>query len=87
MKRSDIADDHVIELAQQWREEFAAPGVISALTAEGVPAKVALAKVLHMVQRGLLDYGVSPNYAWPTGKRPTPAAPVGGREELSKEKQ
>ena len=90
MKRSDIPDGHVIELARRWREHpkaepFAAlkalaagddatlaelldgrpPGVIAALMAEGVPEKVALAKVLHMCRRGLLEYGTSPYYAWP----------------------
>ena len=64
MKRSDIADDHVIELAQRWRDRRG-PGVIDALIAEGVPEKVALAKVLHMSRRRLLDYGTSPYYAWP----------------------
>lgn len=70
MKRSDISDEHVIELAQAWRKGFDKPGVIYALEAEGIPIKVAYAKVMHMVDRGLLEYGVSPFYAWPTGKRP-----------------
>ncbi len=65
MKRSDIADEHVIELARRWREDFTRPGVIDALMAEGVPEKVALAKIEHMARRRLLDYGVSPYYAWP----------------------
>jgi len=67
MKRSDITDEHVLELAQRWRDDNrGTPGVIDALVAEHVPEKVALAKVLHMVKRGLLDYGVSPYYAWPS---------------------
>jgi hypothetical protein len=66
VKRSDVADEHVLELARQWREDpHGQPGVIDALIAEGVPEKVALAKVLHMARRRLLDYGVSPYYAWP----------------------
>lgn len=65
MKRADIADEHALELAQRWREDSSQPGVIDALMAEGVPEKVALAKVEHMVRRRLLDYGVSPYYAWP----------------------
>jgi hypothetical protein len=66
VKRSDIADEHVLELARRWREDaFGQPGVIDALVAEGVPEKVAYAKVLHMAERRLLDYGVSPFYAWP----------------------
>lgn len=65
MKRSDITDEHVLELATRWREDVTQPGVIAALMAEGVPEKVAYTKVLHMVRRHLLDYGVSPYYAWP----------------------
>lgn len=65
MKRSDIADDHVLELARHWRDDPSQPGVVAALVAEGVPEKLALAKVEHMVDRNLLEYGVSPNYAWP----------------------
>lgn len=66
MKRSDIADAHALALAQRWRDDpCGQPGVISALIAEGVPEKVALAKVEHMVQRGLLEYGTSPYHAWP----------------------
>lgn len=65
MKRSDIADEHVIELARQWRSDPSKPGVVAALVAEGVPEKLAIAKVEHLVDRHLLQYGVSPNYAWP----------------------
>jgi hypothetical protein len=66
VKRPDVADEHVLELAQRWHEDpWVQPGVIAALVAEGVPEKVALAKVLHMVKRDLLGYGVSPYYAWP----------------------
>jgi len=66
VKRADIADDHVVELARRWKDRpFAQPGVVAALTAEGIPLKLALAKVEHLVTRGLLDYGVSPFYAWP----------------------
>lgn len=66
MKRSDIDDAHVIELAAAWWEGRPdAPGVVAALEAEGVPRRLAVAKVEHMTTRGLLDYGVSPNYAWP----------------------
>ena len=64
MKRSDVPDDHVLDLARRWREGLGQPGVVAALVAEGVPEK-AVAKVLHMTRRGLLDYGVSPYYAWP----------------------
>lgn len=68
MKRSDVDDQHVIDLARAWQDAgptFATPGVVDALVAEGVPEKLAVAKVMHMVRRRLLDYGVSPCYAWP----------------------
>jgi hypothetical protein len=66
MKRSDVTDEHVIELAQRWRDDpHVAPGVIAALMAEGVPEQVALAKVEHMSRRRLLAYGTSPYHAWP----------------------
>lgn len=64
MKRSDIPDDHVVELAQRWRDRVG-PGVVEALVNEGVPEKLAVSKVLHLCSRGLLNYGVSPYYAWP----------------------
>mgnify|MGYP007099774091 CR=1 FL=1 len=67
MKRSDIADPRVINLAAAWQADPQNnPGVIVALTNLGVPRKVAVAKVEHLITRGLLDCGVSPNYAWPT---------------------
>jgi hypothetical protein len=65
MKRADIADEHVLDLASRWRDDPTQPGVVDALLAEGVPRKLALAKVDHMVRRGLLDLGVSPYYAFP----------------------
>jgi hypothetical protein len=69
MKRSDIDDDHVIELARAWQEGSRAvprpPGVLDALIAEGIPPKLAYAKILHLSARGLLDYGVSARFAWP----------------------
>ena len=73
MQCKDIPDDHVIELAQRWRDSppFTHPGVIPALVAEGIPAKLAHAKVMRLCDRGLLDYGVSPNYAWPRTIPPT----------------
>lgn len=65
-KRSDITDEHALDLARRWQDDhFGQPGVIGALMAEGVPEKVALAKVEHMAERGLLDYGTSPYHAWP----------------------
>lgn len=65
MKRSDIPDDHVLDLARRWKADKSAPGVIRALMAESIPERLALAKVEHMISRGLLECGVSPYYAWP----------------------
>ena len=67
MKRADLADEHVIDLARRWKDGpmFTEPGVYAALVAEGVPEKVAMAKIMHLVKRGLLDYGVSLNFCWP----------------------
>lgn len=72
MKRSDIDDQHVIDLARQWQESPSwSPGVVEALIAEGIPRKLAQSKVEHLSLRGFLDYGVSVNCPWPTGKKVT----------------
>lgn len=69
MKSADIDDQHVIDLAQAWRAgPIGTPGVVAALVAEGVPGKLAITKVMRLVDRGYLEYGTSPTYAWPTGK-------------------
>lgn len=66
MKCSDIPDERVIELARAWQNgSIGTPGVVTALELDGVPPKVAVAKVKRLVNRGILDYGVSINYAWP----------------------
>lgn len=73
MKCSDIPDRHVIELAAHKRAHpWTAPGVVAGLVAEGVPLKLARAKVGRLERRGLLDSGVSSDLAWPTerGLRP-----------------
>lgn len=68
MKRGDISDEHVLELAAQ--AAGGGEGVVQRLVDEGWPAKVAIAKVEQMTDRGLLDYGVSPWHAWPRRRRP-----------------
>ena len=69
MKSADIDDQHVIDLAQAWRAgSLGTPGVVAALVSEGIPEKLAYAKVERLVSRGYLEYGVSPSCAWPTGK-------------------
>ena len=66
MKRSDISDEHVLELARAWRDApLKKPCALDALIDEGVPVKVAIAKIEHMVSRRLLDYGVSVRCPWP----------------------
>lgn len=69
MKRSDISDELAIELATEWR--ISNVGVVQALVDLGFPEKVALRKVEHLINRGLMDCGVSPYYAWPV-RRPEP---------------
>jgi len=64
VKCADIPNDHVIDLARRW-QQGQGPGVVAALVAEGIPEKLAYAKVVRLAGRGLLDYGVSPYYAWP----------------------
>jgi hypothetical protein len=67
VKRADIPDEHVLDLARAWQmQPLGTPGVMEALMAEGIPENLALAKVMHMSKRRLLDYGTSPYYAWPT---------------------
>lgn len=81
MKRADIPDAHVIELARAWQDAVrpftlamgrmlsgkppSVLGVVEALMAEGIPEKLALRKVEHLEDRGLLESGTSSYYAWP----------------------
>lgn len=67
MKCSDIPDDLVIRLAADWKAEPRhSVGVVEALVQRGFPEKLAYRKVERLVYRGLLEYGTSPRYAWPT---------------------
>jgi hypothetical protein len=65
VKRSDISDEHVLELCRAWQRGIGAPGALQALLDEGVPHKVGLAKIYHMADRGLVEWGVSAAYPWP----------------------
>jgi hypothetical protein len=66
-KRSDVVDGLVLKLAAAWKADPENnPGVVTALVVAGVPAKLARSKVEHLVDRGLLECGVSADYAWPT---------------------
>jgi hypothetical protein len=67
MKRADIPDDHVVALARRWQLDGGA-GAWSTLVDEGVPAKLATAKIEHLTTCGLLDYGVSVKLPWPGPK-------------------
>lgn len=86
MKLSDIDDVEVIALAARWADGadqfpvfgFLVPGVVDALIETGIPPKLALRKVERLVDRDLLDYGVSPHYAWPTPEGLTLLRAVGG---------
>jgi hypothetical protein len=64
MKCSDIPDEHVVSLAYACRDD-GGPCVLDALVLEGVPEKVAYAKIVKLVKRDVLDYGTSPRCAWP----------------------
>lgn len=64
MKRADIDDQHVINLARRWQVGQGVP-VGDALVSEGWPWKLVESKIEHLCSRGLLDYGTSPRTAWP----------------------
>lgn len=64
----------MIDLSHQCEHD---KGVIELLVEEGVPEELAYAKVEHLSDRDYLDYGGSPRYAWPTGKR-LPEEKAGG---------
>jgi hypothetical protein len=68
MQSKGIPDHHVLWLAWRWRQDPRCPCALDALVAEGVPAKLAAAKIERLVARGLLDYGVSVRCPWPTGR-------------------
>lgn len=61
MKRSDITDEEVMEMLTK---AYVATPVLDILLEKGYPYKVAEAKIYHMVDRGLIDYGVGINHVW-----------------------
>lgn len=68
-KRSDVVDELVLKLARAWHDDPETNrGVVRALIAADVPAKLARAKVEHLIDRGLLECGVSADYAWPVDR-------------------
>lgn len=89
MQAKDIPDRLVVRYALLWH--CGRPtGVLQSLIEQGVPAKLALHKIVRLSGRGLLDYGVSPSCAWPTEKglamlsgkasEVTPPKTAGGRQ-------
>ena len=68
MKCADIDDALVIRYAADFHDRISTTPVGARLVEDGVPPKVATAKIERLVSRGLLNYGVSPNTAWPTGR-------------------
>lgn len=65
MQAKHIPDTVVVELARQWHDTHEGLGVVEALIQCGVPEKLAYYKVERLTERGILDYGTSPRYAWP----------------------
>lgn len=67
MKTSDITDDQVIAACRAWRENPAGNSSIrNLMDATGAPRKVAFRAMERASSRGLINWGVSINYAWPT---------------------
>lgn len=67
MRTSDITDDQVIAACRAWHENPAGNSSIGNLMdATGAPRKVALRAMERASNRGLINWGVSINYAWPT---------------------
>lgn len=62
MKRSDIPDDEIIEACRAFRRREARTP--EEALAHKYPPKLILAKMRHLVYRGVLDYGVSLRTAW-----------------------
>jgi hypothetical protein len=63
MKRSDITDEEVLEMMPK---AYISTPLLQLLVAKGYPEKVVEAKIYHMVDRGLIDYGVGINHVWRT---------------------
>lgn len=64
VKRSDISDAEMIEAVRQYqRSPLTNPFPTDTLAAK-YPRKVVEAKMEHLVDRGILNYGVSLRTAW-----------------------
>jgi len=67
LQLKDIPDELVLLLTKGWPQQCGV-GVHDCLVLIGYPDKLALRKIERLVDRGLLEYGVSPRYAWLTEK-------------------
>jgi hypothetical protein len=68
-KRSDITDEEMLEAVRAFWREADAGNVAGAQTpdvslAHKYPVKVIMAKLDHLSDRGVIDYGVSLRTAW-----------------------
>lgn len=77
MKRSDVSDRQALEAVRPSGEQLPPldglnymenDSALQRLQHAGVPFKIALRKLEHLDDRGLIEYGVSLNYPWRTEK-------------------
>jgi hypothetical protein len=66
VKRADVDTRTVLRYADDWKRGQSRIGALDRLFVDGVPEKVAAAKIEQLVEQGLLQYGVSPAFPWPT---------------------
>lgn len=67
MKRSDLPMLAVLHYCKQWGERpWLTPGALERLALDGWPMKIALARIRQAVALGLVEYGTSEAYCWPT---------------------
>lgn len=65
----DITDEQVVRAAAAFRDDRGPAGVRTIdglMAATGAPYKVALRAIERACRRGLVDWGVCPDVAWPT---------------------
>ncbi len=66
MKRSDISDERVVSACVVSRGFRLRPSLEVLVDMTGAPVKVALRAMERAASRGLIDWGVSIRWAWPT---------------------
>lgn len=64
MKRSDITEAEVIEACDAFHQHRDSRPPWKQLVDKGYPEKVVYAKMSQLVDKGVLDYGVSVRTAW-----------------------